>query len=211
MGEAKDTLQVHVDKICEASSFFRSAFTSRFKESMEKPIHLPEDNIDTVDSFVQWLYTSHYELPAYGDFEEEGGSLWWQPMRLLIFSDKYDVPELRKLIFRLMLSCIKDEVKTRVDCILEWVYLNTCRGSGTRRLLIDWYASRDLEEKLESPDVEDFLIRVPEFTMDLLIAMDKILAARKQSYPIEKNNFEHYLDREDGHEATNDGSSSDSS
>lgn len=49
--------------ICSKSEFFSKAFNGGFKEALENSIYLEEDEADTVDCFIVWLYSNN--LPAY--------------------------------------------------------------------------------------------------------------------------------------------------
>lgn len=58
VGAKSVVFTVHRDLIREASSFFEAAFKSvaSFKGSTEHSISLPEDDTETIDIFVTWLY-----------------------------------------------------------------------------------------------------------------------------------------------------------
>ena len=47
---------VHKKLLIRDSQFFKRAFTSGFKEGQTNEIRLPEEDEDTVDAYIQWLY-----------------------------------------------------------------------------------------------------------------------------------------------------------
>ena len=101
-GPHKQPLVIHLDEICNVSSFFKAAFTSEFREATEKTMSLPDEDPAIVDKFAQWVYRQDYELNENPD--TKGRIACFQslePLQLLIFSDKYDAPSLRmKLIYQ---------------------------------------------------------------------------------------------------------------
>jgi hypothetical protein len=42
--------------LCNTSPFFRSALKGSFAEASKRSIELPEDDADSFDLFVRWLY-----------------------------------------------------------------------------------------------------------------------------------------------------------
>ena len=62
VGKSKRAFHVHVDLLCDASPFFKAAFTGKFKENSEKTMQLPEDDECTFELFVDWLYHQRYEM-----------------------------------------------------------------------------------------------------------------------------------------------------
>jgi hypothetical protein len=48
--------------LIETSPFFRGALKGRFREITDHAVRLPEDNVNTVDCFAQWLYGDDTDL-----------------------------------------------------------------------------------------------------------------------------------------------------
>lgn len=58
------TFKVHRFIICKQSQFFETARTGPFKESTEQTVDLPDDDPETVERVISYLYM--------GDYQEDG-------------------------------------------------------------------------------------------------------------------------------------------
>lgn len=56
MGPSKNIWRLHENLLSATSDFFRAAFNSGFKESLEDRLLLPEDDPHAFELFVRWLY-----------------------------------------------------------------------------------------------------------------------------------------------------------
>lgn len=56
MGPSQTIWRLHENLLSATSDFFRAAFNSGFKESLEDRLLLPEDNPHAFELFVRWLY-----------------------------------------------------------------------------------------------------------------------------------------------------------
>jgi hypothetical protein len=65
VGRKRKEFNVHKKLICDASKFFRDAFTGAFKEGQEGTMYMPEDDPDVFACFVDWLYRN--PLPVVED------------------------------------------------------------------------------------------------------------------------------------------------
>lgn len=172
VGAEKVPFEVPQQQLCEVSTFFSSAFNSQFKESLNKSIHLPDDDEETVDLFVEWLYKEKCDLlPLPPDKE---GDYLKPPMLLLVFTDKYDVSSLRNYILTQLLTQAKHENSVSPSQeLVGYVYSHTCRGSGIRKLLAEWWAWDVKSEYYTDAHFRDWSIGVPEFAADLIAALAK--------------------------------------
>ncbi|CBX92280.1 hypothetical protein IAQ61_000461 [Plenodomus lingam] len=107
VGFDKAEFTIHQDLLTHHSPFFRAALTGKFEESETKEVVLADTKPEIVEFFVHWLY--------YGRFPEDRDDaalvdLWTcddekgsrkktrNLIRLYIFCDKYDVPQLRHTV-----------------------------------------------------------------------------------------------------------------
>ncbi len=90
VGRGKTEISVHENVLLEASPVFKTAFTSRFKESSKRSIYLPEDNADLMDTLVQSLYAPESRL--------SGIDTTMQLLRLYVLADKYDIVKIKNRI-----------------------------------------------------------------------------------------------------------------
>ena len=74
VGAERTKFHLHRDLLCNRSDYFRACFVGDFKEAQQKELSLPEDNAESFELFVTWLYGTHLkkissndELPAYFD------------------------------------------------------------------------------------------------------------------------------------------------
>ena len=56
VGAEAKPFKIHKSLLCNASSFFTTAFKSKFKESSELEMSLPDDEEEIFVMFTQWLY-----------------------------------------------------------------------------------------------------------------------------------------------------------
>lgn len=188
---------VHVDRLCGVSSFFRNAFNSQFKEGSDKKMDLPEDDVDTVYFFVHWLCNIEVmtlSIPTHdGDVLLDLDYLK-TPMRALVFADKYDIPNLRLHIFRQLSAHARIHGEPPSEKAVEYAYENTCRGSGIRRFLADWHACFMAADWYQYPETQDWLLDIPEFAIDLLVARTKVGNTQSNDDPFIKNLPKYYTD-----------------
>lgn len=56
VGPSEVQFSIHENLLSGISDFFRSAFNSGFKESLEDKLTMPEDDPHSFELFVRWLY-----------------------------------------------------------------------------------------------------------------------------------------------------------
>ena len=167
VGKKKAKAVVAKDHLCEVSSFFKSAFTSQFKESSDQSIQLPEDTVATVEDFIQWLYTRQFSV----DTSDKNVPACVQALRLLVFADKYDVPILQKQLFEVLIGAYP-KVKVPGMGSMRHVYENSSKGSGIRVLMAEWYVSVCDQNWLLK--YQEWLLEIPELAVDMLIASEEL-------------------------------------
>lgn len=91
VGSENMRFDIHQHQLFEVSTFFKAAFTSQYEESSEKSMDLLEDDVDTFELIVQWLYTKECHIwNNDGEELDDDGDYFMQAVRLLVFADKYD-------------------------------------------------------------------------------------------------------------------------
>ena len=169
---------VHRRRLCDTSGFFRAAFTSQFKEGQSQSMDLPEDNPHVFDCFMQWLYKHNYTVPEWpkeDDPEEGEWPFLMSTIQLLSFSDKYDIPSLKKCILDAMKAYSLQDRRIRPPSLraIRYAYDNSHRNSGIRKLLAQWYAHLKDDNWADSDYARQWLMNVPEFAIDLIAILDK--------------------------------------
>ena len=160
-------------------------------------MELQEDESETVDLFVQWLYAR--QCPnlslTYGAKEarENDDDYLIQPFKLLIFADKYDITEFKTSILRALIDHAFDDNNNFLPNMdeIEFIYRNTCRSSGLRRFISHWYASWCGPEWYARRSSRKMLLEVPMFAVDLLsilaekcdrLGTDRLLSSNPEDY-----------------------------
>lgn len=186
--------------LCGASSFFKAAFTSQFRESFEKKMDLPEEEEDVFELFVQWLYHRRYEVPL--DGAEGLGSRYLGPVRLYVLADRYDVGELRTFLVTKLFAMAKRSGGQVPSCrAVAYVYDHTSQTSGLRRLVVDWWAYRVQLSWFSSEFGQNWLQEHPEVAAAVISIFAMSISRATQINPFEGEMPERY--KEDIREAQN--------
>lgn len=196
VGSDQIPFNVHKDQLCEASAVFRAAFISQYKESPEEKTNLPEEDVDMVDLFVQWLYKQDCEiikLPANHDID--GGEFLELPVRSQIFADKYNVPNINRYCLQELLAYARsdDYNYTPTEKAIEHVYRNTCPGSGVRRLMANFCASLVPALWFEGEMAQYWLREMSEFAVDLIVALANVSSKKNLGDPLSFNEPEYCM------------------
>jgi hypothetical protein len=87
---------VHKNLLTQVSPYFRAALKKDFQEALDRKIDLPHVKADTMERFIDWLYTGKLEI-AEIDEKFDGGTYKRQQelVDLYVFADAHDVPSLR--------------------------------------------------------------------------------------------------------------------
>ena len=159
---------------------------SQFKEATEKTMTLVEEEPALVEAFVQWLYTGQYELPPEEDEDSEESGYLLETMQLLGFSDKYDIPKLKKQLVTKLMDRVRDDHTAwcpGTDAVRH-IYSNTCANAGIRRMLIDWivWLTRNIWAVWHDASG---LLSVGEFSAELVVGLCKHKWSGEPEHPFE--------------------------
>jgi len=177
----------------EASSFFKAAFTSGFKEGSEEKMELPEDHPDTVDLFIQYLYGKECELPI---CEADSLFQYYKAcVKLLIFANRYDVQSLKRYILGQLISNTvrKPRLPMPPQKAVRYVYDNTSSKSGIRKFFADWYVWRVERDWFQQQAIQDWLLENPEFAVDLISTFARV-TTHPHTPPFGEGSTQDYLD-----------------
>lgn len=131
-GESKTAFQLHEERLFEASSCFKAAFTSNFKESSERTMTLPEDDVGAFEDFAHWLYTRGFEI-----LPEPPDAMFMAPLKLFVLADKYHVIDLKNIITVKILNVGKRLGKAPSLTELTYANAHTVQSSRIRKLFSD--------------------------------------------------------------------------
>ena len=177
VGEDKTPFYVHEDLLCEVSSVFKAAFGPNWhsKQGFERKMDLPEEEVNTFEDFVDWLYTREYGIPGHDlhNFQEQYNERTGDAMYLFVIADKYDVPELKHKICDQMIELARDRQKQPPALVVSYAYSRLPEKSAMRKLLADWYASTLSDELCNQSVFREWLSKNPDIAVDLIAALTK--------------------------------------
>ena len=176
VGDEEIEISVHENVLFEASPVFKTAFASKFKESSERSIYLPDDDADLMDALIQNLYA-----PQSG-FREIGSTM--ELLRLYVLADKYDTVQVKNRICDWLLSHLKPLPPSAIE--VEFVYGNTTSERPVRRLMVDWFMWRIDAIWFDKEENRRWLKSVPEFAVDVCGGLANTFSLRGKLYPLEK-------------------------
>ena len=151
VGPEERRFVVHEAILNHYSKFFRKAFTAEFEEAKSKTITLAEDSILTFEFFVHWLYFQRLPNPDMHDDPElvkqfmnsKSGANTpsrSQVVRLFVFGDKYDVPELRKAaIDHMFKTIVQPDGQLPPFHVIDHVFAHLPEESSMCRLFVASY------------------------------------------------------------------------
>ena len=166
VGTERLPLVVLKDKLCEASTFFNSAFKGGYKETATSSMELPEGDERALNLLMGWLYGqfSLHNLPV-GDLD-----------LLFLCADRMDLPRLRKEYVDVVFDWMTKQENKRYASFgsrekvrehITEMYAHTLSGSSYRRLLADHII---FKVRL-SADTLEWLRSQPDFATDLFVGM----------------------------------------
>ena len=204
VGLSRIGFHVHLKPLCDASPFFERTFKAgQCRTPPKSSIDLPDDDVDTVDRFISWVYSKTYDLSTFYT-EEQTNERFHQLARLNTFADKYNITALSndiidrlwepwELYFSNLLSA-RDLFCPRVS-LISYVYENTSWSSSFRRVMVAWYSWEIPLRWYDNEETRDDLAEVPQdFAVDLAIAFAQRIACPGQQSPFTRPKKYYYKD-----------------
>lgn len=185
VGEKKTEISVHENVLFEASPVFRTAFTSKYKESTERSISLPDDDADLMDALIQNLYrpeTGFTEIDSTMEF-----------LRLYVLADKYDVVQVKNRICKWLIINSRRRLTPSASEV-RYAYGNTTSERPIRRVLVDWFFWGTDATWFNKDENRRWLMSVPEFAVDVCASQANAFGSRSKPYLSEDSSF--YVEKE---------------
>ncbi|KAL0264295.1 hypothetical protein SLS55_000242 [Diplodia seriata] len=182
VGRNEDSKEFHFHKglLCWASSYFKAALKEdRFKEGIEGVVRLEEDDPDTIQRFMEWVYNGRILPEGLIPFQDE---LWevittqamWE---LYAFAECRGIPLLKNDIIDTVADILARTWDMVPPSAVLQIYRDTPCGDGMRRLLVSFmaYAGYNLGGKLStSSDGYPSLENIPhELLLDYMVALEE--------------------------------------
>ncbi len=177
VGPNREEYNLHKALLCDRSSFFNAAFQSRFRESHEQVINLPEESAEAFALFVPWIYGSPLSIDAHFKLDTY--------IELYALAQKFCMEDLGNQAMDVIKLSVEVSRRLVEPDAVYWGYRLTLPGCGLRRFLSDLMAYRLLKPEcgalLESV-LEEFVqsvVEIEDFARDFMFAQNKY---RVQSY-----------------------------
>ena len=172
VGPDKRTFHVHQNLLFKQSPVFKAAFSGECRESSERCMALPEDDPETVERFMQWLYFRSLGLTK-GVSVETWDERYWQLARLNTLADKFNVGLLKNAIIDELFALRKIAPMPPQSPVIGYIYENTTRASSLRKLIVGWYAWHINFTWYTSSSAPECFEDTPTFAADLAIALSQ--------------------------------------
>ncbi|KAK4632286.1 hypothetical protein CLAFUW4_03614 [Fulvia fulva] len=100
VGEKKETLTIHENKLGEDSAFFPAALKESWAEGQKGAIELPDDDFDAVAYYVDWLYCKQ----IIGCVNDDNAADYITLAKLFVFGEKMQGEEFQSEVLRTMIK-----------------------------------------------------------------------------------------------------------
>lgn len=151
MGQQKKSFIIHKGLLCHYSDYFGGAFNGSFRESAERKLPLPHEQVCLFEVFRLFLYTNQIlntENVTGPEFSYTTLTELW------VFGDKYLAPTFQNAIMDCIIKRNETTHTVALYC-LPFIYANTLPGSPLRRVIVDIAAYKGAIEDFVVPPHEE--------------------------------------------------------
>ena len=192
MGPSRANFHLQVHFLCQVSKVFKAAFTDSILGSAKRTLELPEDDVQTVARFAQWLYSRKFQLAGFQS-EEDAHDRFQALAKLSAFSDKFEVPSLMNDTIARMWEPWELYAKGKLSdrqlfcprvSLVAQIYERSSSDSPMRRLITAWYAWEIGLTWYDHDKTRDALSDLSQdFVVDLVMALGQRFASRERRSP----------------------------
>ena len=139
---------------------------------------LPEDDPESFERLVQWLYCKTYDIsPAGGTPCDNDQIVFMDLARLYVAADKYGIVGLKNdVVDRWYKNQDERNQLPRINRAVDYVYENTAPSSKLREMIVACYVWHIDYDWYKRPATRTKLYKCPEFATDVAIAMSRRIA-----------------------------------
>ncbi len=171
VGPNRERYNLHKALLCDRSRFFDVAFRSKFRESHEEVMNLPEESAEAFTLFVMWIYSSslsidgHFELHIY--------------IELYGLAQKFCMEDLGNQAMDLIRVSFEVSRPPVLPSAVYWGYRLTSPGCGLRRFISGLMAHKFLEPhryRLPESMLEEFvqlMVETEDLARDFVFALNE--------------------------------------
>jgi hypothetical protein len=153
IGAERAKWHLHEDLLCNTSPFFRCALKGSFAEASKRSIELPEDDVDSFDLFVRWLYGGD-KFPL---SSPDGEDVLYDYLKLYVLASKLLTTRLQNKVINAVFFYVRqDRAPLPALQHVQYIYENTEAGSKMRALLSECIAAHLFSGRLEQPFPEEW-------------------------------------------------------
>ena len=200
VGSDREVFCIHRFLLCNTSLVFKAAFAGTFKESSELSMHLPDEDVGSVNRLVQWLYTGYYEVDDY-DSKEQLHARFWQLARLNALADKYDIVTLRNDVVDEFFAIFSDPTAELSiipsPSLIEYIYTNSSKRCALRDLLAAAYCWKISYDWYGKAFARDYLDSIPAFAVDIVLAMAQKISGKGDPFKGKASVYHEIVSHED--------------
>lgn len=182
VGPDKERLHSHGHRLARTSQFFTTELMKEWSESQTRTISLPEEDIDTVTRYLDFVYAeglptvhtvTYDDLEAYKD-------AYLHLFELYTFGERMLDSEIQRAIIAetLWLSLLESSEGTRLlpeNREISVIYRGTPENSPARRMLVDLHVSYGFADSLESNTCD------PTYLGDVARAFNRCVQENEQT------------------------------
>ncbi|CAF9937485.1 MAG: hypothetical protein HETSPECPRED_000551 [Heterodermia speciosa] len=206
VGDKETPFNIHMDLLCKASPFFKSAFmgAGNFMETCSKSMKLPEDDPATMDRLIHWVYFGCYPVDSKSttkSSDQQKGSLDASLMpfaTLYVAADKYGIIELKNHVIHQLFDIAiqgKFSMATLNVKLIGYIYENTTPGSTLRSLLVKWHVWL-APYYFKGPWTEKEVCDHADFAADVLVQFAARVQGRSNPFESRRYRFHEKLEGE---------------
>ncbi|MCJ1415788.1 hypothetical protein MMC32_002121 [Xylographa parallela] len=145
VGEKKRVFKIHKNLLCSSSEFFKAALDGKFKEAEEREINLAEEDPQTFERVVFWMYSG-----SLLEKNETGMSLGYADLvKIYVFAEARCMTQLQNDTIDVIIRRQQISRLVMVPCAEVDMYTTTTDSSPIRSLTVDMIANKSGLQRAE--------------------------------------------------------------
>lgn len=177
VGKSPKAITVQEDKLRQTSSFFRAALDKHWKEGATGEVALPEDRLEIVMAYVEWLHRSTLVERSVDEGGEYSDAMWLKLIRMYGFGDKIQDTKFMNEVLMRVLENLDESNTCPHEVDIRLAYKSTRPGSSLRRLFVAAWAAGAKDHWFEAGDEYP-----EEFMRDLAMQLIRNRGKASRSY-----------------------------
>ena len=136
VGEKKRVFKIHKNLLCSSSEFFKATLDGKFKEAEEREINLEEEDPQTFERVVLWIYSG-----SLLEKNETSTTLGYADLlKIYVFAEARCMTELQNDTIDVIIRRVQKSRLVIILCAEVSLYMTTTNSSPIRRLAADMVA-----------------------------------------------------------------------